>query len=181
MNSQNRLTFKIAKSSLNTWLPIYWSSFDTFFVHKINLIHPEKEEKRMKLFFPFFENFDRDFGTLSIEIAKTGFQIWTRHLRIRFYANFCEFSCVISLKNNQLACFFGHPVINVNVYETIIFGPSASRNASCFVWWWGKSVSRRTSLEIRLLLGKPRTLLHNAPLDCWANILSVCFFFREGL
>ena len=37
---------------------------------KINLTHPEKEEKRMKRFFPFFENFDRDFGTLGVGITE---------------------------------------------------------------------------------------------------------------
>ena len=37
---------------------------------KINSTHPEREEIRMKRFFPFFENFDRDFGTLGIEIVK---------------------------------------------------------------------------------------------------------------
>ena len=39
----------------------------------------------MKRFFPFFENFDRNFGTLGIEIAKIGLQIQTRHPRIRLY------------------------------------------------------------------------------------------------
>ena len=39
-------------------------------MYKINLTHTEKEEKRMKRFFPFFENCDRDFGTLGIEIVK---------------------------------------------------------------------------------------------------------------
>ena len=79
-------------------------------MHKINLTHTEKEEKRMKGFFHFFENFNRDFGTLGMEIAKIRLQIRTRRPRIRLYANFGQFGCIISLKNNQLACFFGHPV-----------------------------------------------------------------------
>ena len=33
-------------------------------------------------------------------------QIRTRHPLIRLYANFSNFSCIISLKNYQLACFF---------------------------------------------------------------------------
>ena len=78
-------------------------------MHKINLTHPEKEEKRMKRFFPFFENFDHDFGTLGIEIVKIRLQIRTRRPRIRLYANFGKFGCIISLKNNQLACFFWSP------------------------------------------------------------------------
>ena len=79
-------------------------------MHKINLTHPEKEEKRMKQFFPFFENFNRDFGTLGMGIAQIGLQIRTRRPRIRLYANFGKFGCIISLKNKRLACFFGHPV-----------------------------------------------------------------------
>ena len=60
---------------------------------------------------PFFENFDRDFGTLGIELAKIGLQIRTRRPRNRLYANFGKFDCIISLKNDQLAgFFFGHPV-----------------------------------------------------------------------
>ena len=54
----------------------------------------------------FFLNFDRDFWTLGIEIAKIWLQIRTRRHRIRLYANFCKFGCIISLENNQLACFF---------------------------------------------------------------------------
>ena len=64
----------------------------------------------MKGFFPFFENFNRDFGTLGIEIVKIRLHIRTRRPRIRLYANFGKFGCIISLENNQLACFFGHPV-----------------------------------------------------------------------
>ena len=64
----------------------------------------------MKGFFLFFENFNRDFGTLGIKIVKIWFQIRTRRPRIRVHANFGKFGCIISLKNNQLACFFGHPV-----------------------------------------------------------------------
>ena len=46
-----------------------------------------------------------------MEIAKIGLQSRTRHPRIRSYANFGKFNCIISLKNNQLASFFfGHPV-----------------------------------------------------------------------
>ena len=60
----------------------------------------------MKGFLLFFENFDHDFGTLGIEIAKIGVQTRARHPRIRLYANFGRFSFIISLKNNQLACFF---------------------------------------------------------------------------
>ena len=37
-------------------------------------------------------------------------EIRTRRLRMRLYANFGKFGCIISLKNNKLACFFGHPL-----------------------------------------------------------------------
>ena len=114
MNSQIRLIFKISKSSLNKHLPIHWSCFDTFSIHKINLTHTEKEEKRMKRFFPFFEDFNRNFGTLGIEMIKIWLQIRTRRPRIRLYANFGKFGCIISLKNNQLACFFWSPCINLH-------------------------------------------------------------------
>ena len=70
-------------------------------MHKINLTHTEKEEKRMKRFFPFFENFNRDFGTLGIEIAKIRLQIRISHNRIRLYANLDKLSCIISPKNYQ--------------------------------------------------------------------------------
>ena len=43
-------------------------------MHKINLTQTEKQEKRMKRFFPFFENFNRDFETLCIEINKLDFE-----------------------------------------------------------------------------------------------------------
>ena len=75
-------------------------------MYQINLIHLRKEKKRMKLFLPLFENFDRDFGTLGIEIVKIRLQIRTRRPRIRIYADFGKFGCIISVKNNQLACFF---------------------------------------------------------------------------
>ena len=58
----------------------------------------------------FFDNFDRYFGTLGIEIAKIRLRIRTPHPRNRLYVNFGKFSYIISLKNNQLACFFGHSV-----------------------------------------------------------------------
>ena len=73
-------------------------------MHKINL------KKWMKRFFPFFENLDRDFGPLGIEIVKIRLQIRTRSPRIRLYANFGRFGCIISPENNELACFFCHPV-----------------------------------------------------------------------
>ena len=57
----------------------------------------------------FFEKFYRDFGTLGIEIAKIVLKIQTHHPRIRLYANFGKFICIISLKNNQLAWFFLSP------------------------------------------------------------------------
>ena len=98
MNSQNRLIFKISKSSLNKHLRIHWSCFDTFFMHKIYLTHTEKEEKRMKQFFPFFENFDRDFRTLGIEIVKIWLQIQTRRCWIKLYANFGKFGFIILSK-----------------------------------------------------------------------------------
>ena len=75
MNSKKRLIFKIAKSSSNKNLPIHWSCFDTFFMHKINLTPLEKEEKRIKRFFLFTENLDRDFGTLGIEIVKIWLEV----------------------------------------------------------------------------------------------------------
>ena len=137
MNSQNRLIFKIAKSSLNKHLPIHWSCFDTFFMHKINLTHPKKEEKRMKRFFPFFENFDRDFGTLGTEIVKIWLQIRTFHRRIKLYGNF---GCVISLKNNQLAClFFCHPVSKTNF-------PNMDS-------WNMKMFSKKSNGKVRKILG----------------------------
>ena len=46
------------------------------------------------------------FGTLDIGIVQIGLQIRTRRPRIRLYANFGKFGCIISLKNNQLAGFF---------------------------------------------------------------------------
>ena len=58
----------------------------------------------------FFENLNRDFGKLGIGIVQIGLQIWTRRPRIRLYANFGKFGCIISPENNQLARFFGHPV-----------------------------------------------------------------------
>ena len=42
-------------------------------MHEINLTHTEKEEKRIKQFFPFFEIFNRNFGTLGKEIVKIKF------------------------------------------------------------------------------------------------------------
>ena len=61
-------------------------------------------------FFYFFGNLNRIFGTLGIKIVKIWFQIRTWRPRIRLYANFGKFGCIISLKNKRLACFFGHPV-----------------------------------------------------------------------
>ena len=43
-----------------------------------------ENEKRRKPFLPFFENFDRDFGTFGIEIAKIGFQIRNRRPRVSY-------------------------------------------------------------------------------------------------
>ena len=64
----------------------------------------------------FFENLNRDFGTLGIGIVQIGLQIRTRRPRIRLYANFGKFGCIISPKKNQLACFFGHPVfLNLSI------------------------------------------------------------------
>ena len=54
----------------------------------------------------FFENFDRDFGTLGIGIAKIRLQIRTRHPQNGLYANFGKFSYIISVKNNRLGCVF---------------------------------------------------------------------------
>ena len=45
-----------------------------------------------KPFLPIFENFDRDFGTLGMEILKIGLQIRTRRLQNRLSANFGKFS-----------------------------------------------------------------------------------------
>ena len=42
--------------------------------------------------------------TLGIGIAEIGLQIRTRRLGIKLYANFGKFGCIISVKNNQLAC-----------------------------------------------------------------------------
>ena len=74
----------------------------------------------------FFENLNRDFGTLGKGLVKIGLQIRTRRPRIRSYANFCKFGYVFSLKNNQLACFFGHPVflgdINLEKALSVILG-----------------------------------------------------------
>ena len=76
-------------------------------MHKINLTPTEKEEERMKRFFPFLGNFNRNFGTLGIELVKICLQIRICRPRIRLYANFGKFGCIISLKNNH---FFGQPV-----------------------------------------------------------------------
>ena len=59
-------------------------------MYKINLTHTEKEEKRMKLFFPFFESFNRDFGKLGIEIAV---------IRFKFGLVFLEIGCMQILVN----------------------------------------------------------------------------------
>ena len=69
----------------------------------------KRRKKQMNLFSPFLRILN--FGTLGIEIVKIWLQIRTRRPRIRLYVNFGKFGCIISLKNNQLACFFGHPVI----------------------------------------------------------------------
>ena len=68
------------------------------------------------MIFAFFGNFDRDFRTLGIELAEIRLQIRTRQPRIRLYGNFRKFRCIISLKNNQFACFFSHPVFIVVLY-----------------------------------------------------------------
>ena len=60
----------------------------------------------------FFENLNRDFGTLGIGIVQIGLQIRTRRPRIKLYANVGKFGCIISPKNNQLACFFLSPCTN---------------------------------------------------------------------
>ena len=57
----------------------------------------------------FFENLNRDFGTLGIGIVQIGLQIRTLRPQIRLYANFGKFGCIISPKNNQLKCFFLSP------------------------------------------------------------------------
>ena len=59
----------------------------------------------------FFENLNRDFGTLGIGILQIGLRIRNRRPQIRLYANFHKFGCIISPKNNQLACFFLSPCI----------------------------------------------------------------------
>ena len=100
-------------------------------MHDIHLTHPKKEEIRMKLFFPFFENFNRDFGTLAIVKAEIGLQIRTHRPRNRLYANFGMFGCIIYLKNKRLAWFFffGHPVF----YTIVIF--------FTFVIWRNSSIN----------------------------------------
>ena len=55
----------------------------------------------MKQFCHFFDNFDRDFGTLGIGKAKIRL-----HPRNRLCANFGKFSYIISVKNNRLGCVF---------------------------------------------------------------------------
>ena len=63
---------------------------------------------------PLFENFDRDFGTLGMGIVKIRLQIRTCRPGIRLCANFGKFGCIISVKKNQLACFFHcHPVSEI--------------------------------------------------------------------
>ena len=60
----------------------------------------------------FFENLNRDFGTLGMGILQIGLRIRTRRPQIRLYANFRKFGFIISPKNNQLACcFFCQPVV----------------------------------------------------------------------
>ena len=58
----------------------------------------------------FFENLNRDFGTLTIGIAQIGLQIRTRRPQIKLYANFGKFGCIISIKKS-VGMFFGHFVI----------------------------------------------------------------------
>ena len=59
--------------------------------------------------FVIFYNFDRDFGTLGIGIAKIRLRIRTRHPRNRLFAKFGTFSYIIFLKNNRLGCYFWSP------------------------------------------------------------------------
>ena len=82
----------------------------------------------MKWFLLFFENLNRDFGILGIGIVQIGLQIWTLRHRIRLYANVGIFDCIISPKNNQLACFLSLCIL----YIAFVTGSSFS----LLVAWW---------------------------------------------
>ena len=70
-------------------------------MHQINSTHLKKKKNGRSDFFHFFGNFERDFGTLGIGIAKIGLQVWTSRPRIRLYANFGKFDCIISIKKTN--------------------------------------------------------------------------------
>ena len=71
-------------------------------------------QKLDEVIFTTFENLAANFGTLGVGIVKIGHQIRTRCSWIRIHANFSKFGCIISHKDNQLACFFGHPAYKWN-------------------------------------------------------------------
>ena len=100
----------------------------------------------------FFENLNRDFGTLGIGIVQIGLQIRTCRPRIRLYANFGKFGCITSPKNNQLACFF-----IVTLYKTEI-------------WQYGKLFTRSkcdkfslVSQKIQLSMNLTNTIVLKKP------------------
>ena len=64
------------------------------------------QKNRTKSFLLFFENLNRDFGTLGIGIVQIRLQFRTRRPRIRLHANFGKFDCMVYIKNNQFAYFF---------------------------------------------------------------------------
>ena len=94
----------------------------------------------MKLFSPLFKNFDRNFGTLGVGIVKIRLQIRTRRPRMRLYVNFVKFGYIISVKNNQSACFvivtlyFGH-FSGIKTLRRGSFEKARSRQVRVYKFW----------------------------------------------
>ena len=62
------------------------------------------------MIFAIFENLICDFGTLGKGIVQIQLQIRTRRPRIRLYANFGKFGCIISIKITNWRVFLSNPV-----------------------------------------------------------------------
>ena len=91
----------------------------------------------------FLKNFDGDYGTLGIRIAKICFQIRTRRPRIRLSANFGQFDCINSPKNDQLACFWS-PCTKIlkDVVEDGISFKQIILDYCTLLVWVGKNITR---------------------------------------
>ena len=106
------------------WTNIYWHIEVALIIFSYIKSIEHIWKKTGRSHFRNFENFERDFGTLGLGIIKIWPQIRTRRLRNRLNANIGQFSCINCPKNNQLAYFFGHPLlikINCSNYYKINF------------------------------------------------------------